>query len=152
MSKLKMVNLSDELIDQYCTKYKLTRARYDEEKALLEQKKNQEGQQAYSEEQINRLILKVSSKKTVSSVLSLHAELIGEGLTPVDIFKIAAHGGGSKNLLAYIEQTEALREQGLSWQSLNLEVADVIRLLSHHGGSKKLKALMYLMALPHEQK
>lgn len=100
MAKLKMVHLTDPEIEGCCKKFKLERARYNDEKIKLEQKKDKDQNHAYSEEQINRLILRYSSENTVAAVTCLHDDLIGYGLTPQNIYSMAAHDGGSKNLEA----------------------------------------------------
>ncbi|RUR13352.1 hypothetical protein [Legionella sp. km772] len=140
MTYHKMTNLSDVQIAAYCSKLNLTRARFLAEKGNLEKKKDSQGNSAYSEEQINRLIFRKSSKKTIQTLLNCHDDLIKSGLTPQQIYQLAAHNGGSNNLKAYIEQTQALQAQNLSWSSLSLKVNDVLCLLAHNGGSRNLKA------------
>ncbi|RUR13353.1 hypothetical protein [Legionella sp. km772] len=140
MTNYKMINLSDAEIDAYCRKFNLTRTRFLAEKGNLEQKKNSKGNSAYSEEQINRLIFRKSSKNTIATLLDLHDDLIKNELTPQQIYQLAAHDGGSKNLKTFIEQSQALQVNNQNWASLELNVGSVLRLLAHPGGSRNLKA------------
>ena len=147
----KMVNLSTEEIQKYCSQYKLSNQEsapyhalgiryYYDEKEKLALLKDADGNQAYSEEQINKLIFRKFSKNTVTAVIRLHEQLILD-LSPSFIFKIAAHDGGSKNLDAFITATQNLRNQGQTWQTLGISIDDVARILSNNGGHIKLQKL-----------
>ena len=147
----KMINLSTEEVQKYCSLYKLSHqasAPYDagvryyyDEKEKLALKKDTNGTQAYSEEQINKLIFRQSSRNTIMAVIELHDKLILD-LSPAFIYQIAAHYGGSQNLKAFITETQNLRNQGQTWETLDISIDDVVRILSHLGGSKNLKAFI----------
>ena len=64
--------------------------------------------------------------------------------------RICSHGGGSKNLDAFITQTKALINERLSWQALGIAVDDAVRICSHIGGSKNLNALIHLIKKSNE--
>jgi Holliday junction resolvasome RuvABC DNA-binding subunit len=139
----KFVNLSAEEITAYCLRFKLSPQNtppydlktryYYTEKEILSLKIDKDGNQAYSEEQINKLIFRNYSKNTVQAIINLHEKLI-EFLSPDSIFKIASHDGGSKNLEAVQTAFEALRGLGFS-------VEQVVKIASHDGGSKNIEAV-----------
>jgi DNA polymerase III gamma/tau subunit len=147
----KMFSLSTKEIEQYCRTYRLSPEKppsnnkkiryYYVEKDELAKKNDLYGKPAYTEEQINKLIFRKCSKKMVSTVITLHEKLLSY-LSPTDIFKVANHDGGSKNLEAFLTATQDLINQGLCWPALGINIADVVSMLSHNGGSKNLEAFM----------
>ncbi|MDF1758613.1 MAG: hypothetical protein P1U74_10005 [Legionellaceae bacterium] len=147
-----MVNLSAEQIKIYCHKYKLLdqqppysdpqKRYYYDEKTKLTEKKSIDGKQAYSEEQINKLIFRRHSKSIVLAVINLHERLINLGLSPLNIFRIANNSGGANNLNAFINATEELAAQDLNWQSLGISIDDVVRIISHGGGANNIHAFI----------
>ncbi len=58
-----------------------------------------------------------------------------------DAVRICSHGGGSKNLDAFITQTQALINQGMNWQALGITMDDAVRILSRSGGAIKLQKI-----------
>jgi len=152
--------LSDEQLKVFFTKKNFpSEERYYEEKKQLEEL-FYEGKRAYSEQQINQLILKKSSKNAVLAVITEHEQLIAIGLTPAHIFEMAATDGGSKNLGAY----QALITWAIAIAPLELEFAkkpkealvyaldvlglgheQAVKMLANIGGSKNLSAYQALI-------
>ena len=148
---MEMVDLSPEDIQRYCLFYKLsaknpplgnrnTRYYYGEKKALAF-KKDIDGNRAYSEDQINKLIFRKCSKNTVRSIIIFHSQLI-KHFSPAQIFRVATNYGGSKNLEGFLTATETLKIQGKTWETLGISIDAVVSILSNHGGSKNLAAFI----------
>lgn len=156
MTKTKKVNLSGEKIN-------------DNREKQLKDIKGAHGRQAYTEKQINRLI--VRSDAVVSAVLVNHNDLISCGYTPTQIYNMAerrdgdrnieyckaltpsrdidlekteivrilSNTGGAKNLQTYIEHMQTLRDMGVTWDELGLDKSDLVRILSHGTGAKNFQ-------------
>ena len=61
--------------------------------------------------------------------------------------RILSHGGGSKNLDAFISATEQLKNQGETWQTLGMSTDDVVRIISNNGGHIKLQKVFKYSSL-----
>jgi hypothetical protein len=113
---------------QRLSQYKIDEARYDIEKAALIIK-------GYSEEQTDRLILRIGSANTVKTLLEHHDELIAL-FTHGMLTKVAAHKGGGVNILALQKHFQQLTEP-----PFNFTKDQIVRMVSHIGGSKNLTAV-----------
>ncbi|MFZ3067516.1 MAG: hypothetical protein WA253_05150, partial [Gammaproteobacteria bacterium] len=87
----------------------------------------------YTEEQIDRIVFRPSSKNTIKKLLELHDDLI-KHFSCTQLAKIAAHNGGSKNLEAVKNCFDALRVLGF-------EATSIEKMVAHIGGSKNLEAV-----------
>ena len=86
--------------------------RYDTEKAALQALPVDSEGKRYSDYDVNRLILRKSSQKTIQTLCECHGHLIKEPytLTIKQLVRIASNNGGSKNLIAILENlTNLLR-------------------------------------------
>ena len=161
MRKFNWDCLSEEELQEFFKKTNFPdEARYRDEKIRLEALSYQ-GKQAYTNKQINQLILRKSSKNTVLAVLNNHDEFVNElELTPQNIFDMAANHGGSKNLqefknlvawgaeIARLEgKTRRTQQEALAYalETLNLSIDGAIKVLAHDGGAKNLAALKDLI-------
>jgi hypothetical protein len=115
---------------------------YYDEKEKLASKRDALGLRAYSDEQINNLIFRKFSKRTVSAVIEYHDQLVDAGLAPYLIYKIALNKSGRKNLKMFLKITQQLSDQGLTWYGLYVHMEDIARILARHGGSKNLDAFI----------
>ena len=88
----------------------------------------------FTEEQINRLILR--SSNTIIAVINNHQFLLQAPylLTHMQIIKIAAHDGGSKNI-------EAVKNAFAELTTLKFSPEQIVRIARNIGGSKNIGAV-----------
>ncbi len=143
--------LTDADITALLKKYKILKDRYDVEKACLIMKKDSAGLQAYTEKDIQRLILRKSSKNTVAQVLAHHDTLIALGCNVIDILKIACHDGGGKNIEILITVLTNLKDAtgcpiALTELHPELTLEHLIQVISKHGSIRKCQGLIEILS------
>jgi hypothetical protein len=87
----------------------------------------------YTEEQINAIILRSSSAKTVEVLLKLHKQLL-INFSRYQITIMSKHNGGGKNLAEVNKHFDTLETKGFS-------ADDMVEIVSHKGGSNNIRAV-----------
>ena len=114
-------------IEELLIKYKISAEEYNLRAAQLEVR-------GYNPDDIKKIIFRRSSRPALVYLIENHDALVGLGLTPQQLARIAAHSGGSKNLKAIQASHQALQALGFSSEQ-------VVSMVSHNGGSQNLKAI-----------
>lgn len=115
--------------DEWVGKYKISEKRYKyEKKELLSL--------GYTAFQANKVILRVSSEKTIAKIIELHYQLISV-FNRDQIIRIAGHNGGGKSL-------EAVWHNYKKINNLGFTLVQIVSMASHKGGSKTINTVLKL--------
>ncbi len=98
----------------------------------------------YSDDQINKIVIRISSKKIFDTLCELHPVLANK-FSHDQLVGICAHKGGHKSLIAVRKYADVLT-------GMKFTFAQISRMASHDGGSKNLAAVIeYVPELEHFQ-
>ena len=122
--------LRDKLkIEQQLAKYGISQASFDIDLTRLRN-------EGFTDGQAHMLIIRKSSKNTIESVLNKYKTLLAQPyeLNRQQIFIIASHDGGSKNIEAVLAAFQSLKDLGFT-------AKQVVKIAGHGGGSKNIEAV-----------
>ena len=122
----------NENVQSRCLKLKISLDRYETEFRSL-------SALGFTEKQINKLVLRRSSKNTVNALISNFKsikQLDRDVITHDNIISIAARNGGWKTLNALLKSFAVLKVQ-----PYELTTSQIKRVVSHNGGSKNIESV-----------
>ena len=120
----------EQTIKEKLTKYKISGKRYNNESASLQAA-------GFTQPEADKIILRLSSKKSVESVLMHHSTLKQEpyNLSHNQIFNIASKGGGAQAIKAVLKYFTNLQELGLNKE-------EIVDIASNSGGARAINTVL----------